>query len=116
MKSLTNACEALEQESKQANNQCQAIQRELDEIATILVTLPLVMLKLRLQMIICQIVVWTLSLYSHNNGRGFVYVMMTQAGLGVYWGQEEYSAKDKEWFKARGILVLLPEEAVSKYG
>jgi hypothetical protein len=40
-------------------------------------------------------------------------VMVTQTALAVCWEQKEYSQWHKDWFKERGIIIFLPQEAVS---
>lgn len=113
MNLLVNACETLEQELEQALDWCQAMQSELNEFANNVSNGPILIVKARLRLIIRSILAHAASLYSHNNGKGFVYVMVTPDALGVCWEQKEYSQSHKDSFKAHGTIILSPTEAVS---
>lgn len=113
MKLLVNACEVLEQELTQASQQYHAIQDKLDEFTTNISASPLLMVKSRLRLIISRILAHESSLYSYNNGKGFVYVMVTRTALAVCWEQKEYSQWHKDWFNARDIIIFSPHEAAS---
>ena len=113
MKAVTDACEALDQDLWEASEQCEAVRHEINDFCTYVSSLPLAMVKLRLKAIAYQIMVCAWSLREHHDSEGLVFVMMTQTALGVHWSATKYSNEDKEWFKARGSLIVSPE-AVSE--
>ena len=109
MKTLDGMCRALQQALSETSRQGKAILERVDKFTTNISVFPLTMVQLRLQLIAGQIMVWALSLYVHHDNKGVVFVIRMETGMGVYWSETEYSDEDKDWFKARGSLIVSPE-------
>jgi len=112
MKMLADACAELNQTLIQVSQRCQATHHTLEEFSAAMSAVPLALLGEQLRRIISQIRQWTELLYSRNSGKGFVYVKMTKTEPTVIW-EEKHSAQDKEWWKARGAMVLSPDQVIT---
>ena len=112
MKMLADACQELTQTLFHVSERCQVFRHTLEEFNAIMSSVPLATIGNQLQRIIRQIRQWTELLYSRNSGKGLVYVKMSKTDAAIYW-EEKYSAQDKEWWKARGAMVLSPDQVIT---
>jgi len=71
------------------------------------------MVKIRLQVISLKITLHTSRLYNRHDGKGVVFVMMSNTALSVQWEKSELSIEYKENLKKSGYLALSPEEIIT---
>jgi len=109
MKLLDDMYQVLHHDLLEINRQCEGLRQDIVEFVTIVSTLPAQMVKLRLTVMTYNIVIQVRNLLKQHHGNGYVFVMMNDTGLGIYWVEKEYSAEDKENFKRHGYLITSPE-------
>ena len=109
MKPLDEVYEVLHQVLLETNRQWEAMRHDMNEFISIVSKLPAEMVKLRLTAMTFHILTRARSLRKQHNDRGYVFIMMSNIIIGIYWAENEYSAEDKEHFRRRGYLIISPE-------
>jgi len=110
MKLLDEGCEALHQTLLEAAKQCESMHHDIDEFISLVSTLPLGMVKLRLTAMTYQIMMQALHLRKQHDDKGTVFIMMSGGVLSVRWAEQEYTAEGKNRLESRGLLIVSPEE------
>ncbi len=110
MKKLDDICEVLRHNLLEISSQCENLRQSIEDFATTVLTSPATMVKIRLGVITVQILRRVCSLLIEHNGKGYVFLMKSDALLSVRWAEKEFPLKDKDGFRKRGHLILSPKE------
>jgi hypothetical protein len=95
---------------REIDNQCQSLRQDLAEFVNSVSTLPVAMVKIRLSVMSINIRMQASRLYNMHDGKGVMFVMMTDTVLSIQWWEKELSIEDKENFKMGGYLTQSLEE------
>ena len=110
MKKLDDICEVLRHNLLEISSQCENLRQSIEEFAATVSTYPATMVKVRLRLITVQILHRVCSLLIEHNGKGYVFLMKSDALLSVRWAEKEFPPESKDDFRKRGSLILSPEE------
>ncbi|MFC2004824.1 hypothetical protein ACFLUY_01225 [Chloroflexota bacterium] len=102
--------EVLRRSLLEINNRCQSLRQDIEEFVNSVLTLPAAMIKIRLQTMSIRITMQTSRLHNMHDGKGIVFVIMSNTVLSVQWAENELSIEGKENFKRCGYLTLSLEE------
>jgi hypothetical protein len=102
--------EVLRHSLLEINNRCQSLRQDIVAFVNSVSTLPASMVKISLSVMSINIGMQASRLHNRHDGKGGVFVMMTDTVLSVQWAEKELSIEDKENFKMAGYLTLSLEE------
>ena len=110
MKRLDDICGILSNRLMKIKSHSDYLVNIMEECAHTMSFLPAFMVKQRLVSIGEEILNCSSSLLAEHNGKGWVFVIMSDSLLVVHWIESEYSPNVKEYFKKRNLNTFTLSE------